>query len=187
MNMKIKLIFLVTTICVVNAGGSFVSPDHESAVEIITPEPTKKLKQASKNETMYDNSIQYLMYTVLGSKTIYSYTLDNYRGPVKNGQFNIPFSTDYVSRPPGLEPYLPGLVFNVQLESLEIIGDWSDKTNKNHKMMTTAGYFSDAPGSLFEGDWQFEVCHSPTVGTLVFSDNIEGSLRGAAQVYSEFL
>ena len=43
------------------------------------------------------STTQYLMYTLYQSQTIYSYTLDVDRDPVKNGQFTIPFSTDFPS------------------------------------------------------------------------------------------
>ena len=113
--------------------------------------------------------VQYLMYTMKESQTIYSYTLDVDQDPMKNGQFTIPFSTKF-----------PGLVFNVQLNSLEVIGDWYNGSNKNHRMMSTAGSFSDASNSLFNGDLQFEVCYSQNAGTLVFSGYTH---RGATQVY----
>ena len=65
-----------------------------------------------KPVTIEKSTTQHLMYTMLGSQTIYSYTLDADRDPVKNGQFTIPFSTDF-----------PSLAYNVQLNSFEIIGD----------------------------------------------------------------
>ena len=46
--------------------------------------------------------------------------------------------------------------------------------------MTTAGSFSDASGSLFDGDYRFKVCYSKNAGTLVFSGDGHG---GATQVY----
>ena len=101
--------------------------------------------------------------------TLYSYTLEADQDPVKNGQFTIPFTTQF-----------PGLVFNIQLGSLEVIGDWWSNSNKNHQMMTTAGSFSDASGSLFDGHDFFEVCYSQNAGTLVFSGWGHG---GATQVY----
>jgi hypothetical protein len=88
---------------------------------------------------------------------------------VKNDKFTIPFSTEF-----------PGLAFNVQLNSLEIIGDFYSISNKNHQMMTTAGSYADASGSLFNGDFSFEVCYSRNAGTLVFSGFGHG---GATQVY----
>jgi len=113
---------------------------------------------------------QLLMYTLRSSQKIYSYKLDVDRDPVKNGQFTIPFSTG-----------LPGLVFNLQLQCLEIIGDWFDSSlNKNHQMMTTTGSFSEASGSLFNGEYKFEVCHSKSAGTLVISGY---GHSGKTQVY----
>ena len=44
---------------------------------------------------------QYLMYTLKGTQTIFSYLFDVDQVPVKNGQFTIPYSTT-----------LPGLSFN---------------------------------------------------------------------------
>ena len=79
---------------------------------------------------------QHLMYTMFRSQQIYSYKVDVDQDLVKNGQYTIPFSTKF-----------PGLAYNVQLDSLEIIGDWWSSSNKNHQMMTTAGSFSDASGS----------------------------------------
>ena len=92
------------------------------------------------------------------SQTIYSYTLDVGQDPVKNGQFTIPFSTRF-----------PGMTFNSQLKSLEIIGDRFHVSNKYHQMMTTAGTFSDKSDSLFNGDYHFEVVNTQNVGTLVLS------------------
>ena len=74
--------------------------------------------------------------------------LDVVRDPVKNDQFTIPFTTKQAV-----------IAFNNQLNSLEVIGDWHDKTNQNHMIMTTTGSFSDASDSLFEGEMQFEVVH----------------------------
>ena len=88
---------------------------------------------------------------------------------MKSGQFTIPYSTSY-----------PGLSFNNQLNILEVIGDWGIMSNQNHKMMTTAGSFSDAPDSLFNGDYLFEVVYSENVGTLIFSGHGHG---GSIQVY----
>ena len=69
--------------------------DMDATPELVT---TDKI-MANKSTT------QYLMYTycdlMLNSKTVYSYTLDADRNPVKNGQFAIPFATTF-----------PGLVFN---------------------------------------------------------------------------
>ena len=116
---------------------------------------------------------QYLMYTngMMGpSRTIYSYTLHLDRNPVKCGQFEIPYSASS-----------PRITFNNQLNVLEVIGDNDDETpNKNHKMMTIAGSFSDAPDSLFNGDYSFEVTYSENVGTLVFSGRGHG---GSCHVY----
>jgi len=117
------------------------------------------------------NTTQYLMYTLEDSGTIYSYTLYDDRDPVKNGQFTIPDSQRLM---------YPSLVFNARLNSLEIIGDFWDRSNKNHRMMTIAGSFSDVSGSLFDGDDSFEVCYSQNVGTLVFSGV---GRKGATQVY----
>ena len=47
-------------------------------------------------------------------------------------------------------------------------------------MMSTAGSFSDAPDSLFDGDDHFEVAYSQNVGTLVFSGYDHS---GLTQVY----
>ena len=109
------------------------------------------------------------MYTRLYSQTIHSFTLDVDQGPVKKGQFTIPFSTSF-----------PGLVFNIQSSSLEIIGDMYSSLNKNHQMMSTAGLFSDVANSLFNSDYLFEVGYSDNVGTLVFSGD---GHSGSSQVY----
>jgi len=101
---------------------------------------------------------QFLMYTKKYSQIIYTYTLNAGRDPVNNGQFIIPYSTAF-----------PGLAFNEQLNSLEVIGDFDTSSNKNHQMMTIDGLFSSASGSLFDGDYHFEVVYSKNVGTLVFS------------------
>ena len=106
-------------------------------VEITTT--TQKPVTTEKSDTT-----QHLMYTRYESQTIYSYTLDVDQDPVKNGKYTIPFSTKF-----------PGLVFNVQLNSLEIIGDDIDSSNKNLQMMTIAGFISEASGSLFDGDIYF--------------------------------
>jgi len=116
------------------------------------------------------------MYTRQMSQTIYSYTLDAGQEPVKvlswvgfNGQFTIPFHTDH-----------PLITFNIQLRSLEIIGDWWDSTNKNHQLMNTAGIFSEAPDPLFDGEMTFEVAYSKNVGTLILSGS---GHSGYTQVY----
>ena len=111
---------------------------------------------------------QYLMYTKAYSQRIYSYTLDLDRAPMKTGEFKIPYST------------FPGIVFNGELNRLEIIGDFRDRSNKNHTLMTITGIFSDAADSLFNGDAYFEVAHSANVGTLVFSGD---GHNGLMQVY----
>jgi len=123
--------------------------------------------------TTRPTTTQYLMYTMMNSQTIYSYTFDfslfGVFGPVKNGQITIPYST-----------YLPALVFNDQLGFLEIIGDTQSSRNYNHKWMTPAGKFRRQRGSLFNGDYDFEVCYSQNAGTLVFSGY---GHSGATQVY----
>ena len=113
-----------------------------------------------------------LMYTVFESQSIYSYTLDVGRDPVKNGQFTIPYSTKF-----------PALTFNSHSSELEVIGDYADLENKNHQMMTVDGSFSDASNLLFNGDQRFEVVHSQNVGTIVFSGY---GHSGLTQVYSRF-
>ena len=122
------------------------------------------------DDTPVATTVQHLMYTRTGgSQTIHSYTLDAGQELVKNGQFTIPFHTDY-----------PLITFNSQLSSLEIIGEWWDSTNKNHQLMTTAGIFSDAPDSLFDGERKFEVAYSKNVGTLILSGS---GHSGYTQVY----
>ena len=64
---------------------------------------TKSVTTSTPTPTTTAMTTQYLMYTREYSKTVYSYTLDVDRDPVKNGEFKIPFSTE-----------LPGLVFNSQ-------------------------------------------------------------------------
>ena len=120
-------------------------------------------------EASISDTTQYLMYTLYETQTIHSYILDVDKKPLEDGQFEIPYSTKF-----------PGLTFNKQLESLEIIGDWSSDKNKNHQLMSPAGSFSEAPGSLFDGDDHFEVAYSQNVGTLVFSGYRHS---GSTQVY----
>ena len=120
-------------------------------------------------ETFVPSTVQYLMYTLYKSQTIYSYTLDVDRKPLKNGQFVIPFSTDH-----------PGITFNRELNSLEIIGDYYDSSNTNHQRMTIDGSFSEAPDAFYNGEYGFEVAYSKNVGSLVFSGYGHG---GSTQVY----
>ena len=119
---------------------------------------TKSATTSTPTPTTTAMTTQYLMYTMYDSKTVYSYTLDVDRDPVKNGKFKIPYSTDF-----------PVLVFNSQSSRLEIIGDYWASSNKNHRLMTITGIFSNATDSSFHGDAYFEVVHSANVGTLVFS------------------
>ena len=95
--------------------------------------------------------VQYLMYTTKASQTIYSYTLDVDQVPINqiDNTFTIPFSTS-----------LPGLVFNYQSNSLEIVGDYFNGDNSNHFMMSTHGSFSAVTNNLFEGDDFSEVAYS---------------------------
>ena len=130
---------------------------------------TKSVTTSTPTLTTTAMTTQYLMYTMVESQTVYSYTLDVDRDPVKNGEFKIPYSTE-----------LPSLVFNSQSSRLKIIGDRYFRSNKNHKLMTITGIFSNAADSLFNGDVSFEVAHSPKVGTLVFSG---AGYSGSTRVY----
>ena len=55
---------------------------------------TKSVTTSTPTPTTTAMTTQYLMYTRYKSQTVYSYTLDVDRDPVKNGQFRIPFSAD---------------------------------------------------------------------------------------------
>ena len=89
------------------------------------------------------------------------------------------------------------MAFNNEHGALEIIGDYFDRSNKNHsslyntfqysfssKELTHTGSFAEVPNSLFDGDKWFEVVNCENAGTLVFSnDRTENRRKSIIQVY----
>ena len=122
----------------------------------VTEEPTTQMQYTTHAP------ITQKLYYILFSKSaveyreeIYEYVIDEVDGNVLTGKHKMPYSSK-----------LPSIAFNVDLQVLEIVGDYYTGENGNHWQMNESG-FHKVQNSLYVRQAYSTLVYTPNVGTLV--------------------